>query len=268
MATTAVGQHIKWTSRFYWNRIAPSSPLSGFSLLVLRRLSVAVGESTARNKLARAWELRADAISAGPLHVAVVPRERMSGPAGRCCKSVELQTGVWVIIIAKADARFKRMVNQLWFLSTISFITVVRNQPLSGTCRLSSVMCIALHVSASLELGRGLRTAIGCSRSRIGDIWAALNVEVSRTDEGETRRVWSSFSIQKAEETGDLGDKGKARRPAASSGTISTRENPGANQSGIEPGSPRWDASSLTTTLPRPLIPGIVEGVRFPCDVA
>ncbi|KAJ8874128.1 hypothetical protein PR048_024970 [Dryococelus australis] len=46
------------------------------------------------------------------------------------------------------------------------------------------------------------------------------------------------------------------RRPreygaAASSGTIPTCENPGATPLGIEPGSPRWEASSLTTTPPR-----------------
>ncbi|KAJ8880533.1 hypothetical protein PR048_017003 [Dryococelus australis] len=39
----------------------------------------------------------------------------------------------------------------------------------------------------------------------------------------------------------------KTRRPAASSGTIPTCEKPG-----IEPGSPRWEAGSLTATPPRP----------------
>ncbi|KAJ8868591.1 hypothetical protein PR048_030129 [Dryococelus australis] len=45
----------------------------------------------------------------------------------------------------------------------------------------------------------------------------------------------------------------KTRRPAASSGTISTWEGPGATQSGIEPGSAIWEASSLTATPPKPL---------------
>ncbi|KAJ8872422.1 hypothetical protein PR048_026026 [Dryococelus australis] len=43
----------------------------------------------------------------------------------------------------------------------------------------------------------------------------------------------------------------KTRLLAASSGTISTRENPGATPSGTELGSPWWEASSLTTTPPR-----------------
>ncbi|KAJ8875726.1 hypothetical protein PR048_023625 [Dryococelus australis] len=41
-------------------------------------------------------------------------------------------------------------------------------------------------------------------------------------------------------------------RPAASSGTIPTCENLGTTPPGIEPGSPRWEVSSLTTTPPRP----------------
>ncbi|KAJ8870784.1 hypothetical protein PR048_027083 [Dryococelus australis] len=36
---------------------------------------------------------------------------------------------------------------------------------------------------------------------------------------------------------------GETRRPAASSGTIPTRENPGATPPGIKPGSPRWEAT-------------------------
>ncbi|KAJ8888581.1 hypothetical protein PR048_008073 [Dryococelus australis] len=43
----------------------------------------------------------------------------------------------------------------------------------------------------------------------------------------------------------------KTRRPATSSGTIPTYKNP---KSGIERGSPRWEASSLTTTPPGPSI--------------
>ncbi|KAJ8879830.1 hypothetical protein PR048_020447 [Dryococelus australis] len=44
---------------------------------------------------------------------------------------------------------------------------------------------------------------------------------------------------------------GKTRRPAASSSTIPTCENYGATPPGIEPVSPRWEASSLTTTQPQ-----------------
>ncbi|KAJ8883444.1 hypothetical protein PR048_015287 [Dryococelus australis] len=43
----------------------------------------------------------------------------------------------------------------------------------------------------------------------------------------------------------------KSRRPAASSGTIPTCKNPGVTRLGIEPGSPWWEASSLTAEPPR-----------------
>ncbi|KAJ8872561.1 hypothetical protein PR048_026167 [Dryococelus australis] len=52
----------------------------------------------------------------------------------------------------------------------------------------------------------------------------------------------------------------KSRRPAASSGTIATCENLGATPPGIEPSSPKWEASSLTTRPPRPLLR---KSVRF-----
>ncbi|KAJ8870348.1 hypothetical protein PR048_029369 [Dryococelus australis] len=44
----------------------------------------------------------------------------------------------------------------------------------------------------------------------------------------------------------------RTRRPAASSGTIPACENPGATPTEIEPGSPRWEASSLATRSPLP----------------
>ncbi|KAJ8877621.1 hypothetical protein PR048_022076 [Dryococelus australis] len=44
----------------------------------------------------------------------------------------------------------------------------------------------------------------------------------------------------------------KIRQPAASSGTIPTCENPGVNRPGIEPGSPRWEASRSTAHPMRP----------------
>ncbi|KAJ8880545.1 hypothetical protein PR048_017015 [Dryococelus australis] len=44
----------------------------------------------------------------------------------------------------------------------------------------------------------------------------------------------------------------KARRPAASSGTILTCENPGVTRPGLEPGLPWWEPSSLTAQPPRP----------------
>ncbi|KAJ8869231.1 hypothetical protein PR048_030803 [Dryococelus australis] len=74
-----------------------------------------------------------------------------------------------------------------------------------------------------------------------GGIWAALNTEVLRADGGEARG-WGRREIPE-----------KTRRPVALSGTIPTCGNPGATPPGIEPGSPRWEASSLTTTTSRRL---------------
>ncbi|KAJ8870636.1 hypothetical protein PR048_029659 [Dryococelus australis] len=48
----------------------------------------------------------------------------------------------------------------------------------------------------------------------------------------------------------------KTRRPAASSSTIATCENPGVTLPGIEPCSPWWEASSLTAQSPRPPFSG------------
>ncbi|KAJ8894249.1 hypothetical protein PR048_006861 [Dryococelus australis] len=61
-----------------------------------------------------------------------------------------------------------------------------------------------------------------------------------------------------AGETGDLLEK--PRRPAALSGTTPTCENTGAIPPGIEPGSPRWEANSLTTTPPQPHPASIHQG--------
>ncbi|KAJ8870188.1 hypothetical protein PR048_029204 [Dryococelus australis] len=59
------------------------------------------------------------------------------------------------------------------------------------------------------------------------------------------RQSWSSAGMQGQEETGDPADQRHCttRLPHA--------QIPGATPPGIEPGSPRWEASSLTTTPPR-----------------
>ncbi|KAJ8893177.1 hypothetical protein PR048_005760 [Dryococelus australis] len=57
----------------------------------------------------------------------------------------------------------------------------------------------------------------------------------------------------------------KTRRPVASSGMIPTCEVPEATPSGIEPGSPRWEANSLTTTSPWP--PILSSFVKEQCRV-
>ncbi|KAJ8897912.1 hypothetical protein PR048_003269 [Dryococelus australis] len=74
-------------------------------------------------------------------------------------------------------------------------------------------------------------------RESSGEVWVAVNYLVVGGDEGEAREIPE-----------------KTRLPVASSGTIPTCENPGVTRLGIEPGSPWWDASSLTTQPPRPVM--------------
>ncbi|KAJ8891115.1 hypothetical protein PR048_010626 [Dryococelus australis] len=57
----------------------------------------------------------------------------------------------------------------------------------------------------------------------------------------------------------------KTRRPAASAGTIPTCENPGVTRPEIEPGSPWWDASSLTAQPHRPIQPKIMKATTKDC---
>ncbi|KAJ8869051.1 hypothetical protein PR048_030604 [Dryococelus australis] len=83
------------------------------------------------------------------------------------------------------------------------------------------------------------------------EIWPALNIEVLRADEGEARRVRSSVGMKGKGATGD------PRENPPTSGIV-RHDSPirkfGSNAAGIEPGSPRWEASSLTPTpLPPPL---------------
>ncbi|KAJ8897364.1 hypothetical protein PR048_002710 [Dryococelus australis] len=82
-----------------------------------------------------------------------------------------------------------------------------------------------------------------------GEIWASLNTEVLRTDGGGVRRVRINAVMQ----GGKWEIREKTRRPAASSGTIHTCEHPGATSRESNPDSPGWEASSLTSTPPRPL---------------
>ncbi|KAJ8879824.1 hypothetical protein PR048_020432 [Dryococelus australis] len=59
----------------------------------------------------------------------------------------------------------------------------------------------------------------------------------------------------------------KTRRPAASSGTIPTCENPGVARPGIEPGSPWWEASRLTAHPPQLLlVRSYWQIANTPCD--
>ncbi|KAJ8867231.1 hypothetical protein PR048_031030 [Dryococelus australis] len=76
-------------------------------------------------------------------------------------------------------------------------------------------------------------------------IGLAPNIKVSRADEDKA-------SIPGIKRVGKRDNPEKTLRPAALSGMIPTCENLEASQPGIEPGSPRMETSSLTTTPPRP----------------
>ncbi|KAJ8880399.1 hypothetical protein PR048_016868 [Dryococelus australis] len=79
------------------------------------------------------------------------------------------------------------------------------------------------------------------------DIWTALNIEVLRADEGESDAGMQGRGKREIPE--------KTCRPAASSGTIPTCEDPEAAPPGNEPGSPWWEASRpilVNASAPRP----------------
>ncbi|KAJ8873410.1 hypothetical protein PR048_024226 [Dryococelus australis] len=101
--------------------------------------------------------------------------------------------------------------------------------------------CAALS-SAALDWWALLHHCVGSGLQVSEEIWAALNIDVLRVDEGE---VSAGMQYRGRRESTE-----KTRRPAAYSGTIPTCENP----PGIERGAPRWEASSLTTTPPRNLL--------------
>ncbi|KAJ8880012.1 hypothetical protein PR048_020634 [Dryococelus australis] len=109
----------------------------------------------------------------------------------------------------------------------------------------------AVHDKTSPEIVRPLARAkcIVSALSPIvprGVISAALNSEVLRVDECGARWEW--------EEGRKWEIPTKTHNPAASSGTNPTCEYLGATTTGNEPGSPWWEASSLTTTPVRLLM--------------
>ncbi|KAJ8866406.1 hypothetical protein PR048_032249 [Dryococelus australis] len=85
---------------------------------------------------------------------------------------------------------------------------------------------------------------------RLFTIWAALNIDVLRADEGEKRGEYGAAPERKKGRKREIPEK--THRPVASSGVIPAWEVPGAIPPGIEPGLPGWEVSSLTTVLPRP----------------
>ncbi|KAJ8890643.1 hypothetical protein PR048_010152 [Dryococelus australis] len=87
--------------------------------------------------------------------------------------------------------------------------------------------------------------------------------EISHHRRMETQQDGSTNDFGGMQERGKREIAEKTRRPAASSCTTPKCENPGATPTGIEPGSPRWEASSLTTTPPRSfyIMLGTMEGL-------
>ncbi|KAJ8895022.1 hypothetical protein PR048_000331 [Dryococelus australis] len=75
------------------------------------------------------------------------------------------------------------------------------------------------------------------------EIWAALNIEVFRADEGDRSENEAAPELRGR---GKQEIPEKTRRPTASSGTIPTCE----TRPEIEPGSPWWEASVLTAQPP------------------
>ncbi|KAJ8867487.1 hypothetical protein PR048_031289 [Dryococelus australis] len=90
-----------------------------------------------------------------------------------------------------------------------------------------------------------------CNTHRITAFPARTRRRTSPADMTRSETVgWSGAGIQG---WGKPEYPEKTRRPAASSSTIPTCENPDVNPPGIEPGSPCWEASALATAPPLPL---------------
>ncbi|KAJ8868643.1 hypothetical protein PR048_030182 [Dryococelus australis] len=114
-------------------------------------------------------------------------------------------------------------------------------------------------LDAHVSIARIAPTSFGIKRGKQLQVWAALNIDILRADEGKARRHEAEGNIQ-TWPRGTLGPSSrdylrgkreipeKTHRPVASFGMISTYKNRDAAPSGIEPGSPWWEASSLTTT--------------------
>ncbi|KAJ8888307.1 hypothetical protein PR048_007794 [Dryococelus australis] len=120
---------------------------------------------------------------------------------------------------------------------------------LAGARGTAIIMVVSDHTHLPLTPFPEARSHLRQLKPSTAPICAALNNVVLRSDEREMRREWSSAGIQ-----GRLKREiyEKTRRRATSSGTSPTCENPGVTRTGIEPGSPWGEASSLTAQPPRP----------------
>ncbi|KAJ8883184.1 hypothetical protein PR048_015024 [Dryococelus australis] len=125
---------------------------------------------------------------------------------------------------------------------------------LQGKLVLTQCCTHSVHAAgASNQSGAG-RNVMYCGHTResgeepithvLGEIGTALDIEVSMADEGETRRVRCS-----------AGMKGSSRKPANKLHPPArfSHAKMGATPLGNAPCLSRWEASSLTTTPPRPL---------------
>ncbi|KAJ8877768.1 hypothetical protein PR048_022223 [Dryococelus australis] len=114
----------------------------------------------------------------------------------------------------------------------------------------------------SAAAGGGYTNEAQCARNIIGENircysqWLQISLCEVSADEGKARWVYM-------EHWGGGGVISEKTRRPASSCTIPTCENPEATPPGIDPGSPRWEASSLTTPPPRHLSLGTGKFRKF-----
>ncbi|KAJ8876780.1 hypothetical protein PR048_021227 [Dryococelus australis] len=138
--------------------------------------------------------------------------------------------------------------------------TVVRNTEANRIFKPRTPAALSNKMAAPTGDMSELRPLLGASQP--ARFPAALNNEgtfaepSSQSDPTKVKRGQDG-ATQESKRRGKREISEKTRRPAASSGTVPTCENPGAIPPGLEPGSQRWEASSLTTILQRP--PAVIQ---------
>ncbi|KAJ8873456.1 hypothetical protein PR048_024273 [Dryococelus australis] len=119
----------------------------------------------------------------------------------------------------------------------------------------ASIIPLANAVSQSDRVrGGGKRRRNGRSIVTWSQTHACARGDMVSMEQRRNARAW------------ETGEPEKTHRPASSSDTIPTCENTGATPLGIEPSSRRWEASSLTTTPPRPHNDGTRECTSLTLD--
>ncbi|KAJ8894521.1 hypothetical protein PR048_007178 [Dryococelus australis] len=99
----------------------------------------------------------------------------------------------------------------------------------------------------SLRITRVLDAVVSGSPS----VWCARYQRFTLQDDSQLDRQTSAKVSLEQRRNARAGETGDPRGNPLTNGIVRC-ENPGATSSVIEPGSPRWEASSLTTTPPRP----------------